>query len=386
MNFDVLVNNSKKCVDVNIAIAKLLKDLDSEKAIFLVDEFNSKALIRQALIDSGGSSHASRYGLDGAITFSDSEIIAAYERGNSSLDFLKYRLDFKFFPKEHILRDFPLVIAVEASSSCNLRCKMCFQQKMDFQAIRQNTGIMSYDVYQSFLSQIEDHNLYSIVFASRGEPLLNPNIDKMIYEAKKRGVLDIKLNTNAILLSDTMSRKILSSGLDMIVFSVDSINSDTYRRIRGADLEIVKSNIERFINIKEREYPSSRIVTRVGMVITDDVRKNKDEEISAAKEYWLNLVDELSIKSENDFRNVYEKEHISDHNVCNLLWERLYLWNDGTLNPCDIDYLSTLRLGNITEGDSISEVWSGHKMQQLRNLHVVGEKKSCGVCSGCSGY
>ena len=32
---------------------------------------------------------------------------------------------------------------------------------------------------------------------------------------------------------------------------------------------------------------------------------------------------------------------------CMYLWERMYVWFDGTTNPCDVDYKSELSMGKL---------------------------------------
>ena len=48
------------------------------------------------------------------------------------LDYLIYRYKFTQYPKNKINFDFPLYILIEAASSCNLRCTMCFQSDKSF--------------------------------------------------------------------------------------------------------------------------------------------------------------------------------------------------------------------------------------------------------------
>ena len=343
--------------------------------------------LMESVNKSGGTTFASRYGLKKDIVFSDSELLSAFERGKDAVKYLQYRYDFKYYPLKHKLRDYPLVIAVEASGRCNLRCKMCFQKNMDEQEVPQNKQIMSWNTYKKFISELDEEHLYSIVFASRGEPLLNPNICRMIRLAKQKGVLDIKLNTNGTLMTEEMSRQILGSGLDLLVFSVDSVNPERFKKIRGTDLLPILRNIDQFMEIKEKEFPEARIKVRVAMVLTKEMQEFHEEEIRLAQEYWTGRVDELSIKTENDFASIYiEKDEELNYSVCSLLWERVYLWNDGTVNPCDIDHLSSLNLGNINDGVSIKELWNGEKMDKLRNAHQCNRKNMKNVCSRCIGY
>lgn len=385
MVFNTYVN--KKYTDEDVEMARYWLKTELDKAILCCHDPQKMSSIREAIDKSGGSQLASRYGLDANITFADSELIIAYKRKKRAIEYLEYRYDFKYYPRNHIVREFPLVVAVEASSICNLRCKMCFQKNMDKQITPQNKGIMTYELYEKFLNEIEQNKLYSIVFASRGEPLLNPNIDKMIAAAKARGVLDIKLNTNAVLLTDDLSRRLLSSGLDMIVFSVDSIDNDHYKSIRGTDLEIVINNINRFMEIRRKEFPDSNITARVAMVITSQFFERAEEEINRARQYWLERVDELSVKSENNFASVYEKGLFPETvHTCSLLWERVYLWQDGTVNPCDIDHLSTMTLGSISSGSTIRDIWTGEQLNQLRRKHLLSRSHIETICDHCVGY
>lgn len=382
MEFKTYVN-TKQVFDVPAVKKALIAQTTSDRQL---DE-ERRMQILEALQCSGGSHLASRYGLSNQIEFSDSELLSAYERGKDSIRYLNYRYEFKLYPSGHRLKDFPLVMAVEASSRCNLRCRMCFQRHMDEAGQPQNHSVMSWELYERFLHELEEHQLYSIVFASRGEPLLNPNIDRMISEAKKRGVLDIKLNTNATLLTEDMSHRLLRSGLDMIVFSVDSVNADNYRDIRGVNLDLVLNNIDRFLEIRRREYPDSTIKVRAAMVITKELTECAAQEIQKAKQYWLERVDELSVKTENDFIHIYDGEHAKiSCNVCSLLWERMYLWADGKVNPCDIDHLSTMCVGDLTQGDRISELWIGEKMENLRQQHEQNRNNMHCVCANCVGY
>ena len=55
----------------------------------------------------------------------------------------------------------------------------------------------------------------------RGEPLLNPNLPEIIDYAKKKGVLETIINTNATKLDSKMSKKLIESGLDLMIFSFD---------------------------------------------------------------------------------------------------------------------------------------------------------------------
>lgn len=340
--------------------------------------------IRLALEVSNNNPCASRYGLS-QVMFAETELLNALECEGAEVEFLNYRYDFKDIPMNHKKSEFPLVLAIEASSLCNLKCRMCFQKNRVFTSNPANMGVMKWEVFVKLMNQIGQDQLRSIVFASRGEPLINKNIHKMVELAKRKGVLDIKLNTNAVLLDERMSRNLLKSGLDQIVFSVDSAIPQHYKNIRGADFEVVSRNIKRFVDIKNSEFPDSKIKTRVSMVINDIYKDDMEQEVEVSKEYWGGIIDEVAFKSENDFVGIYEERHMEGMKCCDLLWERLYVWQDGTVNPCDIDHLSTLKLGNICER-SIIDIWNGELITKLREQHLRSRESMKCVCKNCVGY
>ena len=97
-------------------------------------------------------------------------------------------------------------------------------------------------------------------------------------------------------------------------------------------------------------------------------------------------VKKFSVKTENDFVLVYGSESYAiDAEPCGLLWERLYLWYNGEVNPCDIDHFSKLSLGNIMRNDSIHQIWHGDKINMLRQEHEKRCRSSV-PCVGCKGY
>lgn len=386
MFFKTFVNKEKNS-DLNTITKDLLNKIEKRIAEEKKEEqLNILNDVKEILKNNKTNGNASRYGID-AITFADSELIEAIDRDEKAIDYLIYRYKFKSYPLKHKATSFPLVLAIEPSSRCNLRCKMCFQSSEKFNESKQNNSIMDMETYELIMKELEDNTLYSIVFASRGEPLINPNICEMIKIAKQKNVLDIKLNTNAALLNKELSRKLIESGLDLIVFSIDSIIPEHYKEIRGIELDKVLRNIDEFIEIKNKEFPNSKLKTRVSMVITNDYKENLDDEVNKAKEYWLSRVDELAIKSENDFIHIYESETaLNETNICNLLWERLYIWNNGDVNPCDIDHLSTLKLGNINTGKTIKEIWNSNEINTLRQEHLNNRNKMKCVCKNCKGY
>jgi len=79
-----------------------------------------------------------------------------------------------------------------------------------------------------------------------GEPLCHPDIVQMIRRAKLTG-RTVEMITNGTLLGAEMSAQIVDTKLDKLWVSLDSLDTDTYERIRtGASLSGVMGNIHAF--------------------------------------------------------------------------------------------------------------------------------------------
>lgn len=293
--------------------------------------------------------------------------------------YLRYRYRFAVYPGRKKLLDYPLVVVVEPSSICNLRCRFCFICDPRLSANPAINGRMSLDTFDRIVAEAAEHRLDSLVVTGRGEPTLNPHLGEMLLRARKAGILDIKLNTNALKLDERLARQVLDADPDLVVFSVDSPSQEVYQRLRrGSDFQKVVRNITRFGEILRRHYPHNRTVTRVSMVVTEG-----DQDVAQAEAFWQDKVDEFACKGAHQRLNLYDRTTPADTTPCALLHERVYVWWDGTVNPCDNDYLSHLTLGRLGPGTSLSSLWLGPKMQHLREMHHGGRKDQVEVCRLC---
>ena len=145
----------------------------------------------------------------------------------------------------------PQCIDIETASICDLACPHCYREY-----IVTPDKIMKKELYEKIIKEISEMEVPSIKLNWRGEPLLNPSIDKFIYLAKKKGILDVSINTNATTLDEKKSIKILESGLDQIIFSFDGGSKKTYEKMRPGrfknnKFDDVYKNIKNFCELKK---------------------------------------------------------------------------------------------------------------------------------------
>ena len=86
--------------------------------------------------------------------------------------------------------------------------------------------------------------------------------------------------------------------------------------------------------------------------------------------FWIKRSDHVTASFPIERWNTYENSvHPKINDPCESLWDRMYVWFDGKVNPCDADYKSYLSYGNFNN-DSIKNIWSGKKIKELREEHL----------------
>jgi len=293
------------------------------------------------------------------------------------LKYLLHRYRYDIYPEVLKSDAYPPYMQIEPTSICNYRCVFCFQTNKEFTDKKSGfMGHMKLETYKKAVDQCQD-NIEFISLASRGEPLSNPLIGKML-EYSNGKFLNLKINTNASLLNENKIHAILSNDVRTLVFSADAADEELYSklRVRGKLSKVLK-NIELFNNIKEKKYSNAKIITRVSGVKVNEFQNFKEME-----NLWENLVDQVVFVDYCPWEDVYndKKNHIKQS--CSELWRRMYIWWDGKTNPCEIDFKSVLSAGNIFE-KNISEIWKSQKYEDLRNKHLMQKRGLIEPCNKC---
>ena len=190
--------------------------------------------------------------------------------------------------------------------------------------------------------------------------------------------LNLKLNTNASLLEEDKVHVILESGVKTLVFSVDAAEEPLYSQLRvNGSLEKVLANIERFQKIRETQYPQAKIITRVS-----GVKVRAEQDLDGMVSYWGGLVDQVAFVDYVPWENVYAAPYTNVATPCSDLWRRMFVWWDGHINPCDVDYRSTLTAGLL--GDkALGQLWHSESYETLRSGHIDGRRLSVSPCNRC---
>lgn len=292
--------------------------------------------------------------------------------------YLFYRYRYDIFPQTKVVDEFPPCLQIEPTSICNYRCVFCYQSDKDFTLPAKGyMGMMNIDLFKRVVDQAQGA-CEAVTIASRGEPLMCRNIEEMLAYVSGK-FLALKINTNAWYLDDRKAHAILQSGANTLVFSADAATEPLYSQLRvNGKLDRILANIERFQEIRGRDYPESTLITRVSGV-SYSAEQNLDE----MESFWGNLVDQVAFVDYNPWENTYTQPINDIATPCSDLWRRMFVWYDGTVNPCDVDYKSTLAVGNA-RSETLSDIWLGEKYSAYRQAHLARKRNSLSPCNRCT--
>ena len=288
--------------------------------------------------------------------------------------FLKYREKWKKTFTRKTAPKFPLMVGIEATDSCNYKCKMCYRKNNPNTSTR-----LGYKKIISIIDEGSKYQLPSLAFGGGAdEPFMEKKIMKILEYAIENGIMDILLTSNGSLIDNACIEKIVALGISRIQISLDASSQGVYTKIRGGHLATIEEMIRYCHELKLQKNAIFPII-RLSFVIQDE---NKHE-MEAFLNKWKNIADKIDFQHLIDYQaNANLEREESKRLFCAEPWQRVNIWADGTITPCCTFFSKHFKLGNI-HGTSIFEAWTNPVIQELRNRLVSGDfPRACINCSG----
>ncbi|MFM9908807.1 MAG: SPASM domain-containing protein [Chitinophagaceae bacterium] len=290
----------------------------------------------------------------------------------------------------------PLSVALEPTTSCNLRCPEC---PSGLRAFTRPTGMLQNDFFRDTIDQLH-RDVFYLIFYFQGEPYLNPDFLNMVKYAVDKGMYTAT-STNAHYLTDENARKTVESGLDRLIISIDGTTQDVYQQYRvGGKLDKVLEGTRNIIKWKKELKSKKPFVFFQFLVVKPNEHQLEDVKL-LAKQIG---VDEVRFKTaqvydyENDPNQLipsigkysrYKKSKDGKtviknalNNHCWRLWHAPVITWDGLVVPCCFDKDAEHRLGDL-KGRSFRDIWKDGTYQQFRK-DVLKGRANIDICANCS--
>lgn len=274
---------------------------------------------------------------------------------------------FKKYPPNSI--DALRTVLIDTTSFCNLRCSMCPHKDM-----KRTKGRMEWSLIKKILDEVasinKDIRVWLVFF---GEALLlkntTPSIFDIITYAKKIGLRNVVLNTNANLLDRKTSERLIQAGLDSMYIGIDAFSDETYRQVRvGGDYQQVVQNVLDLIEVnKAAGEPLAIQVQFVEM----DINKN---ERAPFVDFWTKKGVDVKIRQKlswSGLMNSGKTKNTGQRHPCYWIMNSISITDTGDVATCAADPEARFIAGNV-KTQSIKKIWEG-KMGDLRRQHIEGE-------------
>jgi len=319
----------------------------------------------------------------------------------------------------------PVCLYLEVTNRCNLLCTTCPRTYEELEP----PADMSWELFTSIVDQAPD--LSRAVLHGVGEPMLVPNLPKMVRYLKDRGVY-VLFNTNGTVLSERNGRALIDARLDELRVSIDASNRESFKAIRGRDyFNRIIRNVRAFRELQERE---GHAKPQVSVWLTG--LKETVEELPAfvqvaaeagVREVYLQRLvffDEAAIGKAQPDQTLFERltteeaAHLkqaedlarslgitfsasgaasgpglslkasgdgSPWSLCRRPWSLMYFTANGRALPCCIAPFSQHGYENYTLGhaeqQSLQEIWNGPAYREFRAA-LLSDKppKACANC------
>ncbi|MCS7004265.1 MAG: SPASM domain-containing protein [Cytophagales bacterium] len=313
-------------------------------------------------------------------------------------NFLKLVISFYLskWSKKPIHWGFPVAVAIEPTTACNLRCPEC---PSGLRAFTRPTGMLSESLLYQIIDELQDVLLY-LTFYFQGEPYLNPRFLEMVSYATQRNIYTIT-STNGHYLTDEIAQRTVLSSLDCLIISIDGVTQETYQSYRkGGSLQkviegtknivkwkkLLKSSVPhvvfQFLVVKPNEHEIPQVYQLAHQLGVDEVRlktaqiydyQNGSELIPTISQY-----SRYALGNDGKY---YIKNRLT--HSCWKMWHSCVITWDGKVVPCCFDKDAHHTLGQLSAEQSLKKVWKSQEYRSFRSK-ILQSRSNIEMCQNCT--
>jgi len=325
----------------------------------------------------------------------------------------------------------PYNMKIESTNICNTKCQLC-PTGLGIQG--RPKGKMSLEQFKGLIDGMR-HTLFGLDLSMWGDPLIVPDIYKMIRHAHDRGVWTyISSNLHAFKLGKGQAEQIVNSGLDMLTCSLHGATQETYELYQpGKKLDESIAKVKEIVETRNR-MGSSTPAIQLNFVVTRHNEHEKKAFTQLAESLGCKPVfstASLNIRFQDkdqklqplglapDLQKKKIKEHIDywlpkdkdfalpqyeellktgdlkngDYNGnkpmnCSWPWRSSVINWDGEVSTCCGSFEQSEDMGNVFE-HSFGKVWNGKKYRSARRSfkkRISDADAEDNPCANCPGF
>ena len=299
---------------------------------------------------------------------------------------------------------FPFKIYIDITDKCQLNCKHCLTKNLNL------SNELEYEKIKDIIDECDKNGVFFVKLGG-GEPLLHPNIFKIIEDLSEKNIL-VSLSTNGYLINDRTAKFLKKNNVKVSVSLEGPKEINDYIRGKGhydnaiRALKILKENdcnvvlrvtLTRFMLDKNYIYqmielakendvklkisycrPAGNAIDNELLINYEDRKKYFEAiELLNEKQYEdIILLDEgMQLKQDKSLESILYNDRI-----CGAANRSFHINSAAKLSPCVFlgdNYLE--KESNYEKGD-IERYWSEEKGTKIRNIRNVSIPNKCSNC------
>lgn len=284
----------------------------------------------------------------------------------------------------------PVSVSTELTNICNLHCPECYSGSG---RMKREPGYMDIELFKRVIKELKPY-LYNTNLYFQGEPMLHPLFFSFLANSINTHTT---VSTNGHFLSEENSEKIVKSGLNKLIISLDGLDQETYSsyRIKGdvntvidgiKNITAARKKVNSYLKIEIQCLVNKLNESQIPQIrdLADKVKAKlrlKSMQITDRKDIgsWLPLTRKFGRYKVKDGEYVI-KSSLPDR--CARLWFNPVITWDGKVIPCCFDKDAEYILGDLKQ-DSFRDIWDGPKYRIFRKSILSG-RNMIEICRNCS--
>ena len=262
----------------------------------------------------------------------------------------------------------PFQLTLEPGNVCNLKCPLCA-------TTHRESKIPKGRLHVEEARRIMDAFPYTVqlVLSNWGEPFMNPDLFDIIVEAKKRD-MKVRMESNMTLFDDEKAKRLVDSGLDLLVVALDGASQETYEKYRvGGDFQTIIDNIGR---IRAAQQAAGNFKTKLLWKMV--INRHNEHELEKARAWAAELgmdFETVTIWAPEGEEKEWLPDSALDHHgrrneggqpeKCHNLWQTVSVNFNGDVFPCCSEFTPEDKVVNVLESP-FGPVWNSAEYRERR--------------------
>lgn len=170
---------------------------------------------------------------------------------------------------------YPISVQIELTEACNQKCVHCYNfWRYDSKKVSKDE--LSVDNFLLILEKLNNSGI-SLITLTGGEPLLRPEVFFALLKQAKKYDMEVGLNSNAVLISKDIAKKMFQEGLDNALISLLGVEKthnkisnlpNGFRNTCNGISNLIDAGIKVTVNMVASKLNQNEVL-QVGKIIND---------------------------------------------------------------------------------------------------------------------